>query len=227
MHGRGGNRGGRDDHLGSDLDEERVQSPRPRDVVDEEGQRPAFRHESARRRRCTNRTGPRPQGDDGEGSGRPGLGSAPAWRRKVCPDRQGLRERGAKESIPRARPVMARDAQGPVGRKALGGRQALRPEDLEGARKGRAPVQSGERQFGYAKVRYRGIAKNRARWSPCSLRAICTRSGWNWLHDGGVCPKFRDRGGNGSEETGKRPGTGSSVGKNNSGVRFEAVKIFD
>ena len=37
-----------------------------------------------------------------------------------------------------------RDAQGPVGRKALGGRQTLQPEDLEGAGKGRASVQGGE-----------------------------------------------------------------------------------
>ena len=39
---------------------------------------------------------------------------------------------------------MVRDAQSSVGGKALGGRQALQLEDLEGAGEGRASVQGGE-----------------------------------------------------------------------------------
>ena len=153
---------GRDADRGLAFDEERSAEARSRDDVVEEGKPVVFRHEGAHRRRCRERARAHGRRDDGQGSRREGDGQSDPRGRHGRVRRQGLRER-------------REEARGGSRRRQVGreGESQTWPRPHEAAArenrrfgKVRAKVEHVFRvvkcQFGYRKVRYRGIAKNGA-----------------------------------------------------------------
>ena len=133
----------------------------PRCVL-EEGQPVVFRHEGAHRRRCGERACAHGGRDDGQGARRQGDGPSDPRGRPRGLRRQGLRERREEARCRRRWRAVGGEGEGEAGP------QADRRQRARNRRFGkvRAKVEHVFRvmkcQFGYRKVRYRGIAKNGA-----------------------------------------------------------------
>ena len=157
---------GREHRRRAEFDEEREGRARPGDAPDEEGQPVVPRDEGAHRRGRRDGAGAQPRDDGGERVGRGDGARGAARRRGVGARRRGLPgrwqaagEQGGGGGL----------ADGDEARQAECSSTSRDPE--EAAEKVKASVRAKlehpflyvKRHFGYAKVRYRGLAKNTQR----------------------------------------------------------------
>jgi transposase, IS5 family len=157
-----GHAGGCDDHRRAIVDQEQGQGPRPRDVVDQKGQRLVFRHESPHRRGCGQRRDPQPRDLDGQ------TARQPVWDALLHGEETSVWADKGYVSAEREAAFKAPGKVWGVMRKAPKGSD-LHPIDARINRiiamvraKVEHPFRIIKRQFGHVKTRYRGLAKNRA-----------------------------------------------------------------
>ena len=157
-----GTRRGREHHHRTVVDEESHRRTRPGDASDEEGQSVVLRDEGAYRSGRAVGVGAQPGDDAGEYIGRGHRARAAARGRGAGVGRRGLPGGGQAQGEPRRGGAVGGGNEG---------RQLDKSGPQEEAEKHKASMRAKvehpflyvKRHFGYAKVRYRGLAKNTQR----------------------------------------------------------------